>query len=82
LRQVATLLQKELGTRLAKVQDPKSVHFDPIHTMATFLDPRYRLLLNKNQTESARNTILKEVSLCTCTYSGILHVVITFDVGV
>lgn len=63
LRQVATLLQKELATRFTKLQDPKSVHFDPIHTMATFLDPRYRLLLNMHQTESAKNGIMKEVSI-------------------
>ena len=30
LRQVATLLLQELGTRFAEVLDPKSVIFDPV----------------------------------------------------
>ena len=55
----ATTLLTELKRRFRKFTDPTSFDHDPLFLTATALDPRYRVLLNRSQKESARKELLK-----------------------
>ena len=63
--EVAKLLQKELQRRFKKFTDPGEEDYNPLFVMATVLDPRYRVLLNTVQLQSAEHLLLKEVSIHT-----------------
>ena len=45
-----------------KYTDPHDDQHDPLFLVATLLDPRFKLLLNKQQITSARDELLKELS--------------------
>ena len=62
LREIASLLQKELSDRFQKVLVPTDFNFDPIFVAATALDPRYRVLLNEEQLRHAKVYIMRELS--------------------
>ena len=55
----ATTLLTELKCRFRKFTDPTSLDHDPLFLAATALDPRYRVLFNPSQKESARKELLK-----------------------
>lgn len=57
----ASSLQVELKHRFRQFTDPGDVQHDPLFLVCTLLDPRYRLLLNNNQTESAKESLLKQL---------------------
>ena len=44
------------------MQDPQAVDFDPLYVAATFLDPRYKLLLNSEEIEAAKRIILGDLT--------------------
>ena len=54
------VLQKELTRRFEKVLQPTCDSFDPIFVTATFLDPRYRLLMTAQQVTAAKAHLLHE----------------------
>ena len=62
IRQLAVVLQKELTRRFEKVLQPTCDSFDPIFVTATFLDPRYRLLMTAQQVTAAKDRLLREVN--------------------
>ena len=62
LREIASLLQKELFDQFQKVLVPTSFNFDPIFVVATALDPRYRVLLHEEQLRHAKVYIMQELS--------------------
>ena len=62
LREIASLLQKELSDRFQNVLVPTSFNFDPIFVAATALDRRYRVLLNEEQLRHAKIHIMRELS--------------------
>ena len=49
----------ELKHRFKKFTDPSDFGYDPLFLVCTLLDPRYRLLLNRNQSDSAKEHLLK-----------------------
>ena len=61
LSDVATVLQSELKRRFRKCTDPNNPEHDPRFLAATFLDPRYKVLLNPIQTESAKTELLRQL---------------------
>ena len=61
LRQVASTLLKALVQRFMKIMDPQACDFDPIYAEATFLDPRYKILLSTAQLQAAMCGVLREV---------------------
>ena len=62
LHKIASTLHRELNRRLESILDPQAPVFDPIYVKATFLDPRYRIVLTSAQVEAAKSDILREVS--------------------
>ena len=69
LTDVAELLQKELKYRFVKYTAPATEGHDPIMLAATALDPKYKILLNPVQLESAKKVIIDKVSVCCALYS-------------
>ena len=63
VKEAARILQRELQKRFKKFTDPAAYEYNPLFTMATALDPRYRVILNTLQLQSAKQQILKEVSV-------------------
>ena len=61
VRQVASVLQRELSLRFANVLQPQVAGFNPVFVKATLLDPRYCILLDKKQLEHAKTELLREV---------------------
>ena len=61
IREVASIMQLDLKRRFRKFTDPSDSQYNPLYITATALDPRYRLLLNPRQTESAKMHLLKEI---------------------
>ena len=59
LSTVASVLQSEVKHRFRKCTDPHDPEHDPLFLVATFLDPRYKLLLNPSQIDSAKKELLK-----------------------
>ena len=64
-REIASTLHRELTRRFQKALDPRDAAFDPVYVKATFLDPRYRIVLSSTQVEAAKTDILREVSIIT-----------------
>ena len=58
---VAALLLVELKRRFRKYTDPSDPDHEPLFLMATILDPRYKLVINRVQAESTKKKILKEL---------------------
>ena len=68
LRQLASVLQKELDHRFLTVLNPQFTGFNPLYVMATALDPRYSILLNTEQLRCAKAELFREVdAICTST---------------
>lgn len=61
IREVASIMQLDLKRRFRKFTDPSDSQYNPLYITATALDPRYRLLLNPQQTESVKMHLLKEI---------------------
>ena len=61
LSHAATVLKRELTFRFRKYTDPHDDQHDPLFLVATLLDPRFKLLLNKQQIMSARDKLLKQL---------------------
>ena len=61
MRQVASVLQRELSLRFANVLQPQVAGFNPLYVKATALDPRYYILLDKEQLQHAKTELLREV---------------------
>lgn len=62
LSKVATVLQTELQRRFKKYTAPGITSHHALMLAATFLDVRYRLLLNSVQCESAKKLLADLVS--------------------
>lgn len=62
---VASTLLRELTRQFQKVLDSPTPAFNPVYIKATFLDPRYTILLSSTQVAAAKSDILHEVS-CIC----------------
>ena len=50
----AYLLKAELNTRFMKFEDPSRIDFNPLFDITTALDPRFRVLLSKEQIAAAK----------------------------
>ena len=59
---VADTLQTELQQRFRKYTAPGTIGHHPLMLAATFLDVRYRLILNAVQCESAKTFLIDLVS--------------------
>ena len=59
LSSLASQLQSDLKRRFKKYTDPGDLDYEPLFLVATMLDPRYKVLLNRTQMESAKTNILK-----------------------
>lgn len=57
----ASLLKAELNTRFKKFENPSRIDFDPIFVISTALDPRFRVLLSKEQIAAAKQVILAKL---------------------
>ena len=55
----ASVLQSELQYRFKQYTDPGDAKHDPLFLVATFFDHRYKLILNRGQTESASREVQK-----------------------
>ena len=62
MSQAASILLAELKYRFRKFTDPNDAEHEPIFLIATMLDPRYRLLLNRPQTDKAKAQLLHSLS--------------------
>ena len=62
MSEAATVLLSNLKERFRKYTDPSDPYHCPVYLAATCLDPRYKLLLNPTQLNSAKKEILKMVS--------------------
>ena len=62
MSEAATVLLSNLKQRFRKYTDPGGPYHCPVYLAATCLDPRYKLLLNPTQLNSAKKEILKLVS--------------------
>ena len=60
LAAISNCLLQDLNKRFTKVKDTQPVDFDPLHVVATYSDPRYKLLLASEQIEETKNLILCE----------------------
>lgn len=49
IKHVVTVLQQELSDRFDKALHPSCALFEPIYVEATFLDPRYKIVLSASQ---------------------------------
>ena len=67
LREIASLLQRELSDRFQKVLVPTSFNFDPVYFAATVLAPQYRILLNEEQQKHAKAHIIRELMIVLAT---------------
>ena len=56
---LASRLQSDLKRRFKKYTDPGDLDHESLFLVATMLDPRYKVLLNRTQAESAKANILK-----------------------
>ena len=59
LREIASILHRELNRRFESILDPQAPVFDPLYVNATFLDPSYRIVLTSAQDEAAKCDILR-----------------------
>ena len=56
---LASRLQSDLKQQFKKYTDPGDLDHEFLFLVATMLDPRYKVLLNRTQAESAKANILK-----------------------
>ena len=61
LRNVCGIFQSELKYRFRRCTDPGDPGHEPLFLVAALLDPRYKLLLNPVQMETAKKELLKEL---------------------
>lgn len=61
MTQAASVLLVDLKWRFRKFTDPHDPDHCPVYLAATCLDPRYKVLLNPTQLNSAKKEILKQV---------------------
>ncbi len=61
LSHVAGILQSEHKRRFRKYTDPSDADHDPIFLLATMLDPRYKLILNRVQMDRAKEVLLQNL---------------------
>ena len=59
--EAAQVLQKELKARFKRYTDPSDPNHESLFLIGTALDPRYRLLLNPFQVDSAKQELLKRL---------------------
>ena len=59
--EAAQVLQKELKARFKKYTDPSDPNHESLFLIGTALDPRYQLLLNPVQVDSAKQELLKRL---------------------
>lgn len=64
LLRISTKLKTEIKQRFAKILDVTDFDYDPIFSVATFLDPRYALSLGEEHVESAIREIKRLVRKC------------------
>lgn len=57
----ASVLLSELKLRFKKFTDPCDPDHDSLFLLCTMLDPRYRLLLNRNQSDSTKENLLRQL---------------------
>ena len=57
------ILSNEVRIRFARVLTVQSIDFDPIFALATFLDPRYSLLLDDEMLNMAKRELTSMVNL-------------------
>ena len=72
INDLAEVLQSELKLRIMKYTAPGTGDHDPIMLAAMALDPRYRVLLNPIQLESAKKLIVEVLAnqfLCSVSLS-------------
>ena len=75
IRQIATILQRELSSRFEKLMKPSCVSFEPVYIEATLLDPRFKIVLTRDQQEAAKLQLLHDVLYvltCACVFT-VLH---------
>ena len=58
LAMLSTMILQDLNRRFQRVCDTRSGNFDPIYVAATYLDPRYRLVLSREQISEAKRAII------------------------
>ena len=63
IRQISTVLQRELSSRFEKVLQPSCYSFEPVYVEATLLDPRFKIVRTPDQFEAAKLQLLHDVSL-------------------
>lgn len=63
VRGIATILLRELTNCFDRILKPSSVSFDPIYLALTYLDPKFKILLNREQLDAATSYILREVCI-------------------
>lgn len=56
-------LRHNLDTRFARIVDHGSYNFEPLYVLATYLDPRYNLILDGPLLEAAKRELKLLVSL-------------------
>ena len=62
LSTVANILKKEMERRFTMFQDPHDKLFKPLYVVATFLDPRYRIVLSDKQKKFAKLYLLRKLN--------------------
>uniref|UniRef100_A0A1X7SXK3 HAT C-terminal dimerisation domain-containing protein n=1 Tax=Amphimedon queenslandica TaxID=400682 RepID=A0A1X7SXK3_AMPQE len=55
---LSNMIVQELNRCFQRVYDTRSTYFDPIYVAATYLDPRYRLALSREQIIEAKRAII------------------------
>ena len=55
---LSNMIVQELNRRFQRVYDTRSTYFDPIYVAATYLDPRYRIALSREQIIEAKRAII------------------------
>lgn len=55
-------LKANLDSRFSRVYTPAAINFDPIYALATYLDPRYTLLLDGDLLDLAKRELKLLVS--------------------
>ena len=59
---MANILKKEMERRFTMFQDPHDKSFKPLYVVATFLDPRYRIVLSDKQKKFAKLYLLRKLN--------------------
>ena len=62
LSTVANILNKEIERRFTMFQNPHDKSFKPLYIVATFLNPRYRIVLSDEQKKFAKLYLLQKLN--------------------